>query len=115
MKSGNFIETIGSITKKESLINYVGEKMKNTTVLEADKPYSDYYGQTPRKTGPHSLFLVTENTYALEEALRFTQNIGMCSKYHINAASAAIYYPDLTVSAIRIRNFPDYNQIHLLQ
>ena len=108
MKTGNILRTIGSITKKESLANVSGDIIKNTTVAEADKPYSHYYGQLPEKTKPNSLFIFTENEYSLEEVLRYTQNIEFCSKNQVNVASALIYFAEHTVPALRIRNFPDY-------
>lgn len=115
MKTGNILRTIGSITKKESLANVSGDIIKNTTVAEADKPYSHYYGQLPEKTKPNSLFIFTENEYSLEEALRYTQNIEFCSKNQVNVASAIIYFAEHTVPALRIRNFPDYQHIPNLQ
>ena len=115
MKTGNILRTCGSITKKESLANFPGPKLKNTTVAEADRPYSYYYGQIPDKPKPNSLFLFTEKEYALEEALRFTQNIDICSRNQVNAASAMIYWSEHKMPALRIRNFPDYQHVQMLQ
>ena len=115
MKTGIILRTFGSITKKESLAYYLGEKIKNATVAEADKPYSDYYGQMPEKTKPNSLFFFTEEEYSLEDAIRFTQNIEFCSKNQVNIGSAKIYFPEHTSPALRIRNFPDYKHIPDLQ
>lgn len=115
MKTGITLKICGSITKKESLVYLTGNKLENTTIAEADQPYSNYYGQVPKKPEPNSLFLFTEMEYSLEEALRFTQNIDICAKNKVNAASAIIYSAHHKLPAIRIRNFPDYQHLKMLQ
>ncbi len=115
MKTGKTLKICGSITKKESLVYLTGNKLENTTIAEADQPYSNYYGQVPNKPEPNSLFLFTEMEYSLEEALRFTQNIDICAKNKVNAASAVIYSAQHKLPAIRIRNFPDYQHLKILQ
>lgn len=115
MKTGKTLKICGSITKKESLVYLTGNLLENTTVAEADQPYSNYYGQVPKKPEPNSLFLFTEMEYSLEEALRFTQNIDICAKNKVNAASAVIYSVHNKLPAIRIRNFPDYKHLKNLQ
>jgi hypothetical protein len=89
--------------------------LENTTIAEADKPYSNYYGVIPDKPKPNSLFLFTEIEYSLEESLRFTRNIDICSKNKVNAASAIINIHNQKLPAIRIRNFPDYVHLKMLQ
>src|SRR5690554_6582773 len=115
MKPGEILRVCGSITKKESLSSFNGVKLENTTVAEADQPYSDYYGQVPEKPRPNSLFLFTGEEYSLEECLRYTQNIEICSSNRVNAASAIVYASNIRLPAIRIRNFPDYQHIGMLQ
>ncbi len=115
MKTGNKLKVCGSVTKKESLVYLTGNILENTTIAEADQPYSNYYGQIPKKPDPNSLFLFTEVEYSLEEALRFTQNIDICAKNKVNAASAFIYSTSFRIPAIRIRNFPDYKHLGMLQ
>lgn len=115
MKTGKILNVCGSITKKESLVYLTGHTRTNTTIAEANQPYSNYYGQIPEKPHPNSLFLFTEMEYTLEEALRFTQNIDICAEKKVNAASAIIYSGNHRVPAIRIRNFPDYTNLIRLQ
>ncbi len=115
MKTGKKIRVCGSITKKESLVKIASNVTEHTVVAEADQPYSNYYGRTPDKPEPNSLFLFTERDYTLEEALRFTQNIDICSKNKVNAASAEFQFHNQRYSAIRIRNFPDYQHLKMLQ
>lgn len=115
MKTRKILIVCGSITKKESLIYFKGNKLDNTTIAEADQPYSNYYGQIPDKPRPNSLFLFTELEYSLEEVLRLTQNIDICAKNQVNVASAVLYINKHRLPAIRIRNFPDYEHIKMLQ
>lgn len=115
MKTDKILRVCGSIIKKESLVYLKGNVLAHTTVMEADQPYSNYYGQIPKKPVPNSLFLFTETEYSLEEALRFTQNIDICASKKVNAASAVIYSSNHRLPAIRIRNFPDYEHLGRLQ
>jgi hypothetical protein len=115
MKTGNVLKVCGSVIKKESLVYLTDNKLENTTIAEADQPYSNYYGQIPKKPEPNSLFLFTDAEYSLEEALRFTQNIDICAKNKVNAASAVVFSAGSRIPAIRIRNFPDYQHLIMLQ
>lgn len=115
MKTGKILKICGSITKKESLDYFTGDMLENSTVAEANQPYSNYYGQVPDKPRPNSLFLFTSEEYSLEECLRFTQSIDICSRNMVNAASAIVYASKTRMPAIRIRNFPDYQHIRMLQ
>lgn len=115
MEIKNLICLSGSITKKESLIWLKSNILENTNVAEANLPYAGYYGWTPEKPKPNSLFLLTEKYHTLEEALRMAQNIDICTKNLVNAASAILQFKNQTFSAIRIRNFPGYNHLKILQ
>lgn len=105
----------GSIIKREPLTRFTGAQMENTVIAEANQPYLNYYGRIPDKPQPNSLFLFTERYYTLEEALRFTQNIDICAKNRVNVASAVIDFHGVHHPAIRIKNFPDYQHIGMLQ
>lgn len=115
MESEKTLRACGSITKKESLAAITSNVLMHTVVAEANRPYNDYYGRVPDKLQPNSLFLFTERFYTLEEALRLTQNIDVCSKNKVNTASAVFLFQNEHVPAIRIKNFPDYHQLKMLQ
>ena len=66
------MKTIGTITKTESLIPIDYNVLKHTCVLEANKPYADYYGLTPIESKPHSIFLITKRFYSLDEIISVT-------------------------------------------
>ena len=115
MKTNNLIKVCGSITKKESIapVNY--NILKNTCVAEANFPYSGYYGTDPGQTKPNSIFLFTTHYYSLGEVLRFAQNIDSCYMEKVYVATASLDFVHHRYSAIRVKYFPDYEHIHLLQ
>jgi hypothetical protein len=115
MKKNNLIKVCGSLTKKESLVSVNYNILKNTCVAEANIPYPGYYGAIPGQASPNSLFLFTSNFFSLEEVLRFAQNINSCYMEKVNVAAASLEMADHKYFAIRVKYFPDYEHIHLLQ
>jgi len=115
MNLKKIIKPCGSICKTESLIPLKEGILKNTCVAIANEPYSDYYGSLPKQTGPNSLFLFTAKHYSLEEVLRFSQNIDSCYTKEVNVASSVLEYKQHNYNAIRIKYFPDYEHIKMLQ
>ena len=115
MQSENLLNVCGSITKNESLLWLKSNIMPHTYVAEANIPYSTYYGGMPEKAEPNSLFIFTYRYYTLEESLSITQSIKFCSKHKVNAASALLKIKNTLYPAIRIRNFPDYEHLKMLQ
>ena len=84
-------------------------------MAEANFPYANYYGQVPAKPKPNSLFLFTERFYSLEEVLWFSNGFDSCYAEKINVASAVLEFHNKQHPAIRLKNFPDYEQLQLLQ
>lgn len=115
MESSKTVKVCGSIIKEESLVQIEHGILKNTSVAEANLPYADYYGEVPKKPEPHSLFLLTRDYYSLEEVLRFAQNIDSCYMERVDVASAMMDFGHHTYPAIRVRNFPDYEHLEMLQ
>ena len=115
METKNLLNVCGSITKNESLLWIKSSILDHTYVAEANMPYASYYGRVPETPQPNSLFLFTERYYTLEESLRFNQRIELCSKNKVNAASALLTFHNSIHPAIRIRNFPDYEHLKMLQ
>jgi hypothetical protein len=115
MKTNNLVKACGSIIKKESLIPVDYNILKHTCVAEANEPYSGYYGMFPGQPTPISLFLFTAHYYSLEEVLRFAQNIDSCYMEKVNVAAAMLNFGHHEYAAIRVKYFPDYEHIHLLQ
>lgn len=115
MKTENTVSICGSITKTESLIPITSNILKNSWVAEANLPYAGYYGSVPEKINPNSLFLFTKWYYPLEEILRFSQGIKKCNIEKVDIASALLEFRNKQYPAIRVKYFPDYQHLHLLQ
>ena len=115
MKTNNLIKVCGSIVKVESLLPLVYNIQKNTCVAEAINPYDDYYGMVPHEAIPNSLFFFTTEYNSLEEILLITQNIDACYMEKVNIASASLIFSHRTHYAIRVKHFPDYDHIPMLQ
>lgn len=115
MKTDKTITFYGSISKTESLQTIQSNILENTWVAEANLPYSHYYGRTPQKIKPNSLFLFTRYYYPLEEILRFSQNMSGCISNGLNLASAILNFNEQQFFAIRVKNFPDYSHLNQLQ
>ena len=115
METNNTVNYCGSITKKEALVPLETNIKKDTWVAEANFPYANYYGHVPTKPKPNSIFLFTEQFYSLEEVLRFSKELTICAEKKINVASASIEHNKKQFPAIRVKNFPDYEQIKNLQ
>jgi hypothetical protein len=115
MKSTNIIRVCGSIVKKESLAALRNNILENTCVAEANMPYANYYGNVPEKANPNSLFLFTKQYYTLEEVLRFAQKISSCVMENVNVAASILSFQNSQLSAIRIKNFPDYSHLSHIQ
>ncbi len=115
MKTTNLISACGSITKKESLLPVNYNILKNTCVAEANMPYPGYYETVPELANPNSLFLFTTQYYSLEEVLRIAQNIDSCYMEDVSIATASLDFVHHKYSAIRVKYFTDYENIHLLQ
>jgi len=115
MKTNRLIKTCGSITKMESLIPVDYHILQNTYVVETDDPYPGYYGKIPKQSKPNSLYLITNRFYRLDEVLRLIKNMDNFDKDKISFASAILDFKYHIYYAIRIKYFPDYEQIYKLQ
>lgn len=115
MKTNQSFHVCGSIIKKESIFSIKSNIAPHTCVAEAISPYSDYYGRVPQDAKPNSLFLITKHIYMLEEALRFARKIDMKCMEKINVAVSFLIFPNNYYPSIRIKYFPDYNELNKLQ
>lgn len=115
METENLFVVCGSIVKTESLLQLTNHILENSCVLEANMPYSNYYGQVPRERKPNSIFIATKRFYWLDEVLRLAQKAGFCYTVKANTASAILHFGGKQYPAIRIKNFPDYKHIVNLQ
>ncbi len=110
----NQVHLSGLIIKHEELIP-LHLKNLQISISEANNPYANYYGSVPRKAVPNSLFLFTNRFYYLEEIISYAKQIEKCLFEKINIASAVIQWNGKQFNAIRIKNFPEYEQLSTLQ
>jgi len=105
MKTKQLIQICGLIIKKESIAPITTNIVKNTSVAEADKPYSNYYGVAPfnMPTKPNSLFLFTVPYYSLQEVLRFAKLIDLTCMEKLNIAVSVLDFGTDHYPAIRIK------------
>ena len=117
MKTTQLIQVSGAIIKEESIALITANIIENTSVAEANMPYSNYYGVAPfnMPTKPNSLFLFTATYYTLEEVMRFAKLIDLSCMPGLNIAVSALEFSNEQYPAIRIKNFPDYKMIGKLQ
>jgi hypothetical protein len=111
----NIIETMGTISKEEMLATVNFNVQPNTLVLESLTPFPGYHGENPSINVPKSLFLMCRKNYTREKILRATQKINKIFKYGFDAAVANIFLHNTLLPAIRIWNFPNYEDIFELQ
>ncbi len=115
METNKIIRVCGSVIKEESVVPLTTNILENTTVAEADFPYSAYYSSHPSIPRPNSLFLFTRYHYTLEEVLRFTKGMAPDLVKSTDVAAAVLDFKHYQYPAIRIKNFPDYKRLPLLQ
>lgn len=117
MDTLTLLQANGAIIKTESMATITENIMPHTVVVEADRPYSNYYGVAPfnMPTKPNSLFLFTSHYYSLEEVLRFAKLVELSCMQTLNIAVSVLQFKSYHYPAIRIKNFPDYKMIYKLQ
>jgi hypothetical protein len=59
--------------------------------------------------------LFTDRFYSLEEVLWFSNGFDTCYSEKLNIASAILEFQNKQHPAIRLKNFPNYEQLHMLQ
>lgn len=115
--SKNIIKTIGSILKKESLLNVPNKFSKKYFVLKNSHPFPGYYEQSIPDENvlvPDSLFLITKEYYSNEKIFRMAQSINNCCGINFNATPASIQVFNVTKSCIRIKGFDELNYLENL-
>lgn len=105
----------GTLRKTELMSPLNDHIVAGPTVLEATHPYAHYYGNLPLNATPNSIFLLTERFYFLEEIMGFARDLESCLKNQIDLASAIVEYHGKDIPAIRIKFFPNYENISNIQ
>jgi hypothetical protein len=104
-----FIETLGTITKKEELVFF--ENPQNILAFETAHAYPGYNSIVPQDYDPNSIFLVTKEQYLTEDVFVHSQNIRKKVDFHFNSAIAYVDYQNKKYPAIRIKDLQNYSLI----
>lgn len=103
------IETIGTIMKREDLVNF--ENPKNILAFETAHAYPGYNGVVPQNYNPNSIFLVTKEQYLTEDVFVHSQNIRQNVNFTFNSAIAFVEYQNKKLPCIRIKDVKNYSFI----
>ncbi len=105
-------KTIGSILKKEILLNVSNDFSKKYFVLKNVNPFPGYYEQIipDKKNLEHdSLFLITKEDYSNEKIFRTAKFIKNCCGLALNLAPGTIEVFNMKKSCIRVKGLADLN------
>ncbi|MCD4735338.1 MAG: hypothetical protein K8R53_04810 [Bacteroidales bacterium] len=110
----NIIETIGTISKKETLTSLEEDFCNGTLIIETLYPFPGYYHKTiPDKDAlnPISLFLITKEKYSDEQIIRASHEVKKNFRKSFSAVQGEISLFNQSSPCIRIKFLKDYNQV----
>ena len=100
----NKLFSIGTITKKDSIILNDRIDDKSALVFISEHPYSGYYGTTvPDKKEPESMFLVTDQHYDDDKIIRSIQAVKTHFEYEFDGVPGTISFLNKQLGMIRVR------------
>jgi hypothetical protein len=114
MKEKIIIETIGTISKKETLASVEDSFCKGSLVLEILYPFPGYYHTTVPDTetlSPSSIFLITKKNYNDEKIIRAFYEIKKEFKSEFNATPGKLTLFNMQTSCIRIKHLEGYDKL----
>jgi len=103
-----FLETIGTIEKKEML----GPVGYSELVLEAFQPFPGYYGDAvPEDVMPKSLFAITRSKYTEEKVIRVTQKIKSDHNFKFDGTPGMVTLYNMLNPCIRFKELTSYEKV----
>ncbi len=114
MKEETIIETIGTISKKETLASLEDEFSNKYLVLENLHPFPGYYHKTvpdSRLLNPESIFIITKRNYSDERIFRATKDVRDNFKEDFCAASGKVTVFNVGKPCIRIKKLGKYEKL----
>ncbi|RLD51143.1 MAG: hypothetical protein DRJ05_18740 [Bacteroidetes bacterium] len=112
MNEKTIIETIGTISKKETLASVEDSFSNGSLVLEILYPFPGYYHTTVPDTetlSPSSIFLITKRNYTDEKIIRASSKIKKELGEKFNATPGKLTLSNVQTSCIRVKNLKGYN------
>lgn len=114
MSTPKIFETLGYITKKETLAS-IEHDTDNALVLETREPYPGYNGTNiPSQMIPLSIFLVTDKKYSGEQVIRSTMAVKKHYPDHFDATPGMVALRNAMMPCIRIKDMASYHDIQSL-
>jgi hypothetical protein len=109
--SQDIIQTIGTLTKKETLASVQDEMNCNILMLESQQPFPGYHGSTvPDLQEPDSLFALTSGTYSSEFIIRSVHDVNKEVAYDFSATPGTIQFKNGLSEVIRFKGL-SYNKV----
>ena len=108
------IETIGAISKKETLASVEDSFSKGSLVLEILYPFPGYYHTTVPDTetlSPSSIFLITKRNYTDEKIIRASSKIKKELGENFNATPGKLTLSNIQTPCIRVKNLKGYDAL----
>jgi hypothetical protein len=100
----NIIQTVGKLTKKETLASVQDELNCNILMLESQQPFPGYHGSTvPELKEPDSLFALTSGDYSSEFIVRADQDIRKKLPFAFSATPGTIQFKNGLAEVIRFK------------
>lgn len=116
METQRNIETVGWISKEETIATVNYNVIPNTLVLESEVPYPGYYGANlPTGTKPGILYLVLDKKYPGEVVIRASAKIKRYAKFAFDATPGSIRLHNSLYHCIRVRGLEDFDPLPNLQ
>ena len=116
-KNGDIIETTGSLSKKEVMVNLEEEFCNGILALETLYPYPGYYHKTipdKKAMNPRSLFLITKEAYPDERIIRAHHAVKKTFRKKFDAAPGEITLFNEPAPCIRVKMLDDYHELPAL-
>lgn len=102
--SQNIIQTVGKLTKKETLASVQDEMNCNILMLESQKPFPGYHGLTvPDLAEPDSLFALTSGAFSSEFIVRTVHDINKEVDFEFMATPGTIQFKNGLAEVIRFK------------
>ncbi len=115
-KECKHIETLGLLTKEETLTTVKHHIVPNTFVLESLQPFPGYHGENlPAEIKPEAVYLITSKRLPTELIYRTAGKIQKFINFSFNAIPGEITIYNDKYYCIRIRNLENYEIIQDLQ
>ena len=101
----NIIQTVGTLTKKETLASVQDEINCNILMLESQQPFPGYHGSTvPDMKEPDSLFALTSGEYSSEFIVRTVHDLKKEVAYDFSATPGTIQFKNGLSEVIRFKS-----------